>query len=212
MCDKADCKKAKPAAQPPQPLSCASVFGLQFDRGVLLAADSLVSFEGLALFCNAQRIVKVNESILLGGGNNFADLQYLQGVVEDKARGDPGLDPVTLEDFLRAGLYNRSIKATPLRLDLVLGGIVKGLPYLCMLDQRGYVCRDRVAATGFAAKMILPYLKNELAKRGEIKEQEARDLVKQSMQILARRHALAHPSYYVGIVDEKGAKVEKITL
>jgi 20S proteasome, alpha and beta subunits len=91
----------------------------------------------------------------------------LQGVVEDKARGDPGLDPVTLEDFLRAGLYNRSIKATPLRLDLVLGGIVKGLPYLCMLDQRGYVCRDRVAATGFAAKMILPYLKNELAKRGK---------------------------------------------
>lgn len=198
---------------PPQPLTCSSVLGLAFDSGVVLAADSLVSYEGLAMFNSAQRILKVNDSIILGGGKRYADFQYLQGVVEDKTRSVPRMSPLELKDFLRSGLYNRSIMANPLQVDLVLAGIQDGVPFLCQLDQRGFVSQDQAVATGFAAKMILPFLKYQLDKRGHrVSEEEARLLVRQSMETLHRRHSLAHHTYHVGVVDAAGARVERISL
>ncbi|KAL1460011.1 hypothetical protein WDU94_011952 [Cyamophila willieti] len=165
------------------------------------------------MMTDARRILKVNDSLLLGGGSNFADFQYLQGVVEDTSRnyGLP-MDALSLQTFLRKGLYNRFIKEKALRIDLLLAGMHNDLPYLCRMDHRGYTIQERVAATGLVANMVLPFLKNELAKTNILDEKMARELLRRSMEILYKRHTLAHPKYYVGVVDECGVKLGKDSL
>lgn len=214
-CDQGDCKKSKPAApMPPQPLSCSSVLGVTFDNGIMIAADCLVSYEGLAMFTNAARVLKVNDKVVLGGGSNFADLQYIQGVVEKRSLGiDDAVTTSGLKEFLRSALYNRSIRGKQMSVDLVLGGIQDGVPCLYKLDKRGFVSQDKMVATGFAEKMILPFLQMEVAKRPNgLNEEEAIYLIKRGMEILYKRHCLAFHTYHVGIVDHSGARVERITL
>lgn len=58
--------------------------GLKFDGGVAIAADTLVSYGSLARFRNCSRLLKVNKNIILGGGGDYADYQYVADVVKRK--------------------------------------------------------------------------------------------------------------------------------
>lgn len=49
-----------------------------------MAADCLGSYGSLAKMRNVQRIIKINENIILGASGDFADFQYIQSVIEQK--------------------------------------------------------------------------------------------------------------------------------
>lgn len=59
-----------------------SVLGLKFEGGVMIAADTLGSYGSLARFRNLSRIMKVNDSTVLGASGDYADFQYLKQVLE----------------------------------------------------------------------------------------------------------------------------------
>lgn len=61
-----------------------SVVGIQFKDGVLIAADILGSYGSLARFRNLERVMKVNDNIILGAGGDYADYQYLKSNIERK--------------------------------------------------------------------------------------------------------------------------------
>lgn len=61
-----------------------SVLGLKFKDGVLIAADTLGSYGSLARFRDCQRVMKVNDNIILGAGGDYADYQYLQSIIKQK--------------------------------------------------------------------------------------------------------------------------------
>ena len=53
-----------------------SVLGLKFEGGVVIAADMLGSYGSLARFRNISRIMRVNNSTMLGASGDYADFQY----------------------------------------------------------------------------------------------------------------------------------------
>lgn len=61
-----------------------SVIGMQFDGGVVIAADVLGSFGSLAKFRNCERVIKINDNIILGAGGDYADFQYIKSLIEQK--------------------------------------------------------------------------------------------------------------------------------
>lgn len=61
-----------------------SVVGLQFKDGIVIAADVLASYGSLARFRNCERVIKVNDNIILGAGGDYADYQYLRSIIEQK--------------------------------------------------------------------------------------------------------------------------------
>lgn len=61
-----------------------SVVGIQFKDGVLIAADILGSYGSLARFRNLERVMKVNDNIILGAGGDYADYQCLKSNIERK--------------------------------------------------------------------------------------------------------------------------------
>jgi 20S proteasome subunit beta 7 len=61
-----------------------SVLGITFEGGVIIAADLLGSYGSMAQFRNLPRVFKVNELTAFGGSGDFADLQFLQEVIQQK--------------------------------------------------------------------------------------------------------------------------------
>lgn len=58
-----------------------SVLGVKFDGGVVIAADMLGSYGSLARFRNISRVMRVNDSTMLGASGDYADFQYLKQVL-----------------------------------------------------------------------------------------------------------------------------------
>ncbi len=61
-----------------------SVLGVKFDGGVIIAADTLGSYGSLARFRNCNRVLKVNDSTVMGAGGDFADFQFLKSIIEQR--------------------------------------------------------------------------------------------------------------------------------
>ncbi len=55
-----------------------------FDGGVMLAGDMLGSYGSLAKFRNLERIIKVNNSTIVGASGDIADFQHLKAIIEQK--------------------------------------------------------------------------------------------------------------------------------
>ena len=77
---------APPLARPPSlsrnpMVTGTSVLGLKFEGGVVIAADMLGSYGSLARFRNISRIMRVNNSTMLGASGDYADFQYLKQVL-----------------------------------------------------------------------------------------------------------------------------------
>ena len=65
-------------------VSGSSVIGIQFDGGVMIAADTLGSYGSLARYRNCSRVVKVNETTIMGAGGDYADFQFLKDIIEQR--------------------------------------------------------------------------------------------------------------------------------
>lgn len=61
-----------------------SVIGIQFKDGVIIAADVLGSYGSLARYRNLERLMKVNDNIILGASGDYADFQCIKSYVERK--------------------------------------------------------------------------------------------------------------------------------
>lgn len=160
------------------------MLGIRFDGGVLVAADTLVSYGSLARYQNIERVFQINNKILLGGGGDFADIQSIkrsidQKMIEDQCCNDGVvMKPAELSSWLTRVLYNRRCRMNPLYIDVVVGGVDEvGKPFLGNVDLRGRAYDDYVVATGFARHLALPLVRERKPKDREFTFEEATSLV-----------------------------------
>ena len=57
---------------------------MKYDGGVVIAADTLGSYGSLARFTEIERVIKVNETTMVGAGGDFADFQFLSDIIRQK--------------------------------------------------------------------------------------------------------------------------------
>lgn len=140
----------------------SSVIGIKYDRGVIIAADNLVSYGSLARYQNMQRVYKINDKVIVGVGGDFADYQFIkrhidQLVINDEALGDKNeLKPKALYTYLTRVFYNRRSRMNPLYLDIVVGGIQDGEPFLGHVNVRGKAYLSNCIGTGFGNHLAIP--------------------------------------------------------
>lgn len=155
-----------------QPITTGtSVIGIKFDGGVVIAADTLVSYGSLASFRNVDRVFKVNDKCIIGAGLDFADFQYIKRYINEKIDEDFCYDdkielkPRSLYNWLTRMMYNKRSRMDPLWVDLVVGGIQDGEPFLGHVDLRGRSYEDKVIATGYGKHLAVPLLREYSEKK-----------------------------------------------
>lgn len=147
-----------------------SVVGIKYNEGVLIAADTLVSYGSLANFRNVDRVFSINDNCILGAGADYADFQCIKHFIDEKITEDFCHDdniqmkPKSLYNWLTRCMYNRRCRMNPWWIDLVIGGMQNGEPFLGHVDVRGRAYEDKVIATGYGKHLAIPLLR-EYAER-----------------------------------------------
>lgn len=176
-----------------------SVLGIKYDGGVMLAADTLASYGTMAKYKDARRLVKV-ENTLIGGGGEYSDFQSVidnlkASALEDKCTSDSLYDECSSNarqvwNYLRAIMYNRRNKMNPFWNDLVVAGFDdKGETFLGWVDKIGTTFDDNMVATGFGSYLAIPLLREKW--RPDLSEGEARALLEDCMRVLFYRDCRA---------------------
>lgn len=197
-----------------------SVLGIKFNKGVMIAADTLGSFGSLARFRKLDRIMEVNKQIILGAGGDYADFQYLSDVIKQKVIDESCMDdgfllkPKSLHCWITRVLYNRRSKFDPLWTNFIVGGLQDGKPFLGTVDKLGTAYEDNYIATGYGSYLAVPLMSDALEKNNKVlTEQQAAEVIDKCMQILFYRDARSFENYRLGTVTEDGVKIsEPITV
>ncbi|CAF4922464.1 proteasome subunit beta type-4 [Pieris napi] len=190
-----------------------SVIAVKFDKGCVIAADTLGSYGSLARFRDCPRVMKVNDLIMLGSGGDYADFQYLRDIIEQKiideqCLGDGlNLKPRSLHCWLTRVLYNKRSKMDPLWNNYVVAGIQDGEPFLGAVDKLGTAYEDAAIATGLGAYMATPLIR-DATEKGPLNEESAKALVRKCMEVLFYRDARSFPRYQLGVVTAAGVTID----
>ncbi|BFZ14135.1 hypothetical protein BsWGS_17174 [Bradybaena similaris] len=187
-----------------------SVLGLQFRDGAVIAADTLGSYGTLARYRNCERLFKVNDSTVIGASGDFADFQYIKGlleqqvIVEECLNDGFGFTPQSLHCLLTRLMYSRRDQFNPLWNTIIVAGLEDDKPYTGYVDFIGTAYEAPSTATGFGAYIAQPIMRDALEKNPELSAQEAVQLIDRCMSLLYYRDKLAFYKYQIAVITREG--------
>lgn len=190
-----------------------SVVGIKYRDGIMMAADTLGSYGGLARFKDLRRVRTVGEYTLVGAGGEYSDFQYIMDflqrqVVNDVCMDDGStLDPENIHSLLTRVMYQRRNKGDPLWNSLLVAG-VKGESgaFLGYVDSIGTAYHADFIATGFGSHLAMPVLRTHW--KPDMTEDEARQLLEISLRTLYYRDCRTLNRITFGRVTAEGPVVD----
>ncbi|GFN98038.1 proteasome subunit beta [Plakobranchus ocellatus] len=187
-----------------------SVLGIQFEGGVIIAADMLGSYGSLARFRDCPRLLKVNDTTVLGAAGDYADFQYLTNVIEQQVIDEEclndgfGYTPKSLHCWLTRVLYNRRSQFNPLWNTYIVAGLEEEKPFLGYVDKIGMAYEAPSLACGFGAYLALPIIRDAMEKNPTMTQEEAVSLIDRCMKLLYYRDARSLNKYQIAIITKAG--------
>jgi|EP00927_Polykrikos_kofoidii_P049109 20S proteasome subunit beta 7 len=188
----------------------ATVIGLKYNGGVMVAADTLASYGGMARYKDVCRMKKVGEYTLLGASGEFSDFQYLGDMLDELNLEDwlnedgCSMGPKEYSSYIGRVMYNRRSKFNPLYNQFVVAGKKEdSSAMLAFIDHQGTYFEEDYIATGFGSYLAMPLLRNEW--RADMSMEEAKALVIKCLQVCFYRDCQAYYKIQIGTCD--GTKV-----
>lgn len=151
---------------------------MKFADGVIIAADTLVSYGSLSRFRDIDRVFKVNDHTIIGIGGDYADFQFIKRYIDQKVTEDFCYDdniqlkPKSLYNWLIRVLYNKRSRFNPLWIDIIVGGMQDGEPFLGHVDMRGRAYEDNFISTAYGKHIAIPFIRGEVEKLGHMPNKE----------------------------------------
>ncbi|CAN6639921.1 proteasome subunit beta type-7 [Trichomonascus vanleenenianus] len=195
-----------------------SVIAVKFDKGVIMAADTLASYGSLARFDNQERIFEVGKETIVGISGDISDLQYIQRMLEEleiqENYDDDGhsLRAKHVFQYMSRVMYHRRSQLDPLWNALLVAGVEDGKPVLNYVDLLGVTYSSPALATGFGAHLAIPLLRQVVEREedsAKLSEEDARKLIDKCMKVLFYRDARSLDKYMVATVKEGEVKIER---
>jgi 20S proteasome subunit beta 7 len=184
-----------------------SVLGIVYDGGVMLAADTLLSYGGMAKHQGVSRLFHIpNTGTIIAASGEFSDFQEIQRQLTQKALEETQTSAVLMDslyadhgnvmtaaavwNYLRFLLYSKRNKFNPYWNDILVAGKDNaGAPFLGSVDKIGTTVTDNVLATGFGSYLALPLLREKW--RPDLTEGEARAVLEDCLKVLFYRDCRA---------------------
>ena len=207
-----------------QPITTGtSVLGIVYDKGVMLAADTLLSYGSMAKAQNVPRLFSIeNADCLVGASGEYSDLQAIVELLEqaalqeqtslmDSLYSDKKLSASQIWNYLRFVMYSKRNKFNPYWNDLVVAGMDSstGKPFLGMIDKIGTTIQENFLATGYGGYLALPLLREKW--RPDLTEGEARALLEDCMKVLFMRDCRASQRIQLAKADIASASTTLVS-
>lgn len=157
----------------------------------MMTADTLGSYGSLSRFKNQARIKAIGDQILLGAGGDLSDFQQIEDLLEefmvDEICHDDGakITAPEMHAYLGRVMYNKRTKNNPYWNSLLVGGVVKGQPFLGTVDKLGNTYTGNHLATGYGQHLAVPLLRKHW--KPNMTKAEAEELLDTCMRVLFYR-------------------------
>jgi len=212
-----------------------SIVGIKYNGGVMLAADTMLSYGRMAKAQNVCRLQGISHTqTIIGGSGEYSDYQEILRILEEKT-----LDNYTQQEheddssngnivtmtaksiwnYLRVVMYHRRNKFNPLWNSIVVAGEDidadtedgdgKKEPkfFLGMVDLIGTTIQEDIIATGFGAYLAIPLLREKY--HSDMEEGEARALLEDCMKLLFYRDCKASNKIQLAKVTKEGVLISE---
>eukprot|EP00357_Protocruzia_adherens_P013952 CAMPEP_0114973824 /NCGR_PEP_ID=MMETSP0216-20121206/1179_1 /TAXON_ID=223996 /ORGANISM="Protocruzia adherens, Strain Boccale" /LENGTH=240 /DNA_ID=CAMNT_0002334379 /DNA_START=62 /DNA_END=784 /DNA_ORIENTATION=+ len=189
----------------------ASVIGLKYKDGVLIAADRQVCYGSMQRFKSLQRIFPITKNVVMGSGGEYSDLQAIvrklkETELEDWAHHDG--NQYSARDYynlLTRMSYKQRNKMDPLWCSSVVAGVSEdGDKFLGLTDYHGTHYEGNFVVTGLANYFVKAIIENNW--NPDIEKADAIAILEKCLRVLFYRECKA--SDYVQFADVTSAGVQ----
>ncbi|MDQ3948319.1 MAG: proteasome subunit beta [Thermoproteota archaeon] len=188
----------------------ATVVGISYNDGVILAADKRISFGNFVVNKNIKKTFSITDHVGAACAGMVADMQVLVRQVEALAkirklelRRD--VPPNSIAKLMSVIMFER--RYFPLLTQVIVGGINEK-PEIYTLDPLGSVLPDNYAAVGTGAEGALGIMDAEF--KPNMSEEAVRELASRAIRSATQRDAASGDGIDILYVTRTGHREETI--
>jgi proteasome beta subunit len=190
----------------------ATVVGISYNDGVVLAAEKRVSFGNFVVNKNIKKTFSVTDHVGAACAGMVADMQVLVRQVEALAKirkleTRREVPPNSVAKLMSVIMFER--RYFPLLTQVIVGGINQK-PEIYTLDPLGSVLPDDYAAVGTGAEMALGIMDAEF--KPDMSEEKVRELATRAIRSAIQRDASSGDGIDILYVTRSGLREETISL
>jgi proteasome beta subunit len=190
----------------------ATVVGISYNNGVILAAEKRVSFGNFVVNKSIKKTFSVTDHVGAACAGMVADMQVLVRQVEALAKirkleTRREVPPNSVAKLMSVIMFER--RYFPLLTQVIVGGI-NTKPEIYTLDPLGSVLPDDYAAVGTGAEMALGIMDAEF--KPNMTEEKAKELAIRAIKSAIQRDAASGDGIDVLVVSKTGHKEEMIPI
>ncbi|HEX2557353.1 MAG TPA: proteasome subunit beta [Nitrososphaera sp.] len=190
----------------------ATVVGISYNNGVILAAEKRVSFGNFVVNKNIKKTFPVTDYVGAACAGMVADMQVLVRQVEAlskirKLETRRNVPPNSVAKLMSVIMFER--RYFPLLTQVIVGGINEK-PEIYTLDPLGSVLPDNYAAVGTGAEMALGIIDAEF--KPGMTEEKAKELAVRAIKSAIQRDAASGDGIDVLFVTKNGPREETIAI
>ena len=188
----------------------ATVVGISYNDGVILAADKRVSFGNFVVNKNIKKTFSITDHVGAACAGMVADMQVLVRQVEALAKirrleTRRDVPPNSIAKLMSVIMFER--RYFPLLTQVIVGGINEK-PEIYTLDPLGSVLPDNYAAVGTGAEGALGIMDAEF--KPNMSEEEVRELASRAIRSATQRDAASGDGIDILYVTRTGHREETI--
>jgi proteasome beta subunit len=190
----------------------ATVVGISYNNGVILAAEKRVSFGNFVVNKSIKKTFPVTDHVGAACAGMVADMQVLVRQVEALAKirkleTRREVATYSVAKLMSVIMFER--RYFPLLTQVIVGGInIK--PEIYTLDPLGSVLPDEYAAVGTGAEMALGVMDAEF--KPNMTEEKAKDLAIRAIKSAIQRDSSSGDGIDVLVVSKTGHREESIAI
>lgn len=190
----------------------ATVIGISYNDGVILAAEKRVSFGNFVVNKNIKKTFSVTDQVGAACAGMVADMQILVRQVEALSKirrleTRRSVPPNSVAKLMSVIMFER--RYFPLLTQVIVGGI-DAKPEIYTLDPLGSVLPDDYAAVGTGAELALGIMDAEY--KPDMSEEKAKELAVRAIKSAIQRDAASGDGIDVLFVTKNGHREETIPL
>lgn len=197
-----------------QPIVTGStVIAMRYRDGVIVAADTLLSYGSQKRYKDQCRIKKVGQYTLLGSSGEQSDFQYMGDLLDEKDMedflhdDDCFMGPKEYASYIGRVMYQRRTKCNPLFNTFIIVGRKGGENTLRYVDHQGTAFDEDYLATGFGSYLAKPLLTEQW--RLDMTHEEATTLLLKCFEICYYRDCKAFDQIHIGTCADDGVSVSE---
>jgi proteasome beta subunit len=188
----------------------ASVVGISYNDGVILAADKRVSFGNFVVNKNIKKTFTVTDHVGAACAGMVADMQVLVRQVEALAKirrleTRREVAPNSIAKLMSVIMFER--RYFPLLTQVIVGGINER-PEIYTLDPLGSVLPDDYAAVGTGAEGALGIMDAEF--KPNMSEEKVRELASRAIRSAVQRDASSGDGIDILFITKSGHREETV--